>query len=84
MEGIKFPKSADLVNLRYKYFAIEYTPVSMDRAKVRIASKVDMQMSYAPQFLLKSSAVTFGLDYFNNIKTINKTFSGSAWDQKMK
>jgi hypothetical protein len=58
--------------------------LSINRAKVRIASKVDMQLSYVPQFVLKSSAITFGMDYFTNIMMINKKFSGSAWDMKMK
>lgn len=43
-----------------------------------------MQLSYVPQFVLKSSAITFGMDYFTNIMMINKKFSGSAWDMKMK
>ena len=43
-----------------------------------------MQINFAPMFVMKSSAVTFGLDYFNNIKQINKRFSGSAWDEKMR
>ena len=43
-----------------------------------------MQISYAPTFLMKSRAVTFGIDYFTNIMQINRKFNGSAWDLKMK
>lgn len=72
------------VILDYKYFIIEYTPISINRARVKMASKVDMHMKFIPQFILKSSALKFGYDYFNNIRKVNNSFEGSPWEAKMR
>ena len=72
------------VKLDYKYFIVEYIPITLDRARVKIASKVDMHMNLIPQFIVKASALKFGYDYFYNILKINSRFSGSPWEEKMK
>ena len=82
--GYKAKTKPNEVKLEYKYFIVEYTPISIDKGKVRIASKVDMNMKLIPQFILKASAVKFGYDYFDNVRKINKNFKGSLWEQKMR
>lgn len=75
----KVPDKTDLVRLEYKFFIVEYIPVSRTRAKIRLASKVDMKLNFLPQFILHKSARTFAFDYFKNILKKSNKFKGSAW-----
>jgi hypothetical protein len=54
------------------------------RAKVRLASKIDMKLNFLPQFILNMSARKFAFDYFKHIIKMNKNFKGSAWEKKIK
>jgi hypothetical protein len=58
--------------------------LTRERAKVRLASKVDMKLNLLPQFILNMSARKFAFDYFKNIIKMNKNFKGSAWEKKIK
>ena len=62
---------------------MEYVPVSKGRAKVRLASKVDMKLNFIPQFIVNVSARKFALNYFKNIIKMNKKFKGSDWEKKI-
>lgn len=73
------PEQSDYVRLEYKFFIVEYTPISKTRAKVRLASKVDMKLNFLPQFIINMSARKFAFDYFKNIIKMNKNFKGSPW-----
>ena len=72
------------VRLEYKFFIVEYIPVTKYRAKIRLASKIDMKMNYLPLFILNKSARIFAFDYFKNILEKVKNYKGSAWEQKVK
>lgn len=63
---------------------MEYIPINRDRARVRLASKVDMKLNYLPQFIVNMSARKFAFDYFKNIIKMNKKFEGSEWQKKIK
>jgi len=63
---------------------VEYIPVTKTRAKVRLASKVDMKLNFLPQFIVNMSARKFAFDYFKNIIKMNKNFKGSPWEAKIK
>jgi hypothetical protein len=56
---------------------VEYKPVSNKRAKIRLASKIDMKMNYLPLFILNKSARIFAFDYFKNILEKVKNYKGS-------
>lgn len=43
---------------------MEYIPISSKRAKIRLASKIDMKMDFVPRFILFKSARIFAFDYF--------------------
>lgn len=62
---------------------MEYIPISRERARVRLASKVDMKLNFLPQFIVNMSARKFAFDYFKNIIKVNKKFEGSAWEKKI-
>ena len=82
--GFKVPKTSDYIRLEYKFFIVEYIPITKERAKVRLASKVDMKLNYLPQFIINISARKFAFDYFTNIIKVSKKFEGSDWDKKIK
>jgi hypothetical protein len=67
------------VRLEYKFFIVEYIPLSNGRAKIRLASKIDMKMNFLPLFILNKSARIFAFDYFKNILEKVKNYKGSAW-----
>ena len=48
-------------------FIVEFKPVAKGRARIRLASKIDMKMNYLPLFILNKSARIFAFDYFRNI-----------------
>lgn len=73
------PEKSDYIRLEYKFFIVEYIPINKRRAKVRLASKIDMKLNFLPQFILNMSARKFAFDYFKNIIKVNKNFKGSAW-----
>lgn len=82
--GFKVPEKSDYIRLEYKFFIVEYIPITKERARVRLASKVDMKLNFLPQFILNMSARKFAFDYFKNIIKVNKKFEGSEWDKKIK
>ena len=76
----KVPDATDkFVRLEYKFFIVEYKPVSKTRAKIRLASKIDMKMNYLPLWILNKSARIFAFDYFKNILERVKNYKGSVW-----
>lgn len=77
------PPNEKYVRLEYKFFIVEYIPVSKGRAKIRLASKVDMKMNYLPLFIINKSARIFAFDYFRNILKNVKNYKGSAWEKKV-
>jgi hypothetical protein len=70
------------VRLEYKFFIVEYLPLTKQRAKIRLSSKIDMKMNFLPLFILNKSARIFAFDYFKNILKIGKTYQGSPWQKK--
>lgn len=78
------PEKSDYVRLEYIFFIVEYIPITKTRAKVRLASKVDLKLNFLPQFILNMSARKFAFDYFKNIIKVNKNFKGSPWEKKIK
>lgn len=70
--------------MEYIFFIVEYIPITKNRAKVRLASKVDMKLNFLPQFIINMSARKFAFDYFKNIIKMNKNFKGSPWERKIK
>ena len=79
----KVPQESEYVRLEYKFFIVEYLPISKERAKIRLASKIDMKMNYLPLFLLNKSARIFAFDYFKNILKIAKHYQDSPWQKKV-
>lgn len=61
------PEKSEYIRLEYKFFIVEYIPTTKHRAKIRLASKVDMKLNFLPQFILHKSARIFAFDYFKNI-----------------
>lgn len=82
--NFKVPETSDYVRLEYIFFIVEYIPITKNKAKVRLASRIDLKMNYLPQFILNSSARFFAFNYFKNIIKVNKKFKGSAWEKKIK
>jgi len=78
------PEKSDYVRLEYIFFIVEYIPITKKRAKVRLASRVDLKMNYLPQWILNKSARTFSFNYFKNMIKVNKNFKGSDWEKKVK
>lgn len=66
------PEKSDYVRLEYIFFIVEYIPITKKRAKVRLATRVDLKLNFLPQFILNSSARKFAFDYFKNIIKTNK------------
>lgn len=69
------------MRLEYKFFIVEYLPLTKQRAKIRLSSKIDMKMNYLPLFILNKSARIFAFDYFKNILKISKNYKGSPWEK---
>ena len=78
------PPNEKYVRLEYKFFIVEYTPISKKRSKIRLGSKIDMKMNYLPLFILNKSARIFAFDYFKNILEKVEGYKGSAWENKVK
>lgn len=70
--------------MEYKFFIVEYIPITKERARVRLASRVDMKLNFLPQFILNASARKFAFNYFKNIMKLNEKFKGSKWEEKVK
>ena len=73
----------DLVELQYKFYIIQYTPLSERKGKMRLATNVNMQLGFLPMFIINKSCRTFAFDYFKNMMNVNKKFKGSEWQKKM-
>jgi hypothetical protein len=58
--------------------------LTKQRAKIRLATKVDMKLNFLPLFILNKSARIFAFDYFKNILDRTKNYEGSAWQKKAK
>lgn len=82
--GFKVPEESEYVRLEYKFYIIEYVPVTLTKAKIRLAVKVDMKLNFLPQFIINISARKFAFDYFKNIPKLSRKFEGSEWHQKVK
>lgn len=80
----KVPEKSNYVRLEYKFFIVEYYPINKERARVRLASKIDMKLNFLPQFIINVSARKFAFNYFKNIIEVNKKFKGSKWEEKIK
>ena len=78
--GYKVPAESDYVRLEYKFFIVEYIPITKERARVRLASRIDMKLNFLPQFILNHSARKFAFNYFKNIIKLNENFKGSKWE----
>ena len=78
------PEESDYIRLEYKFFIVEYIPITKERARVRLASKVDMKLNFLPQFIINMSARKFAFNYFKNIMKVNNKFKGSEWEEKIK
>lgn len=79
--GFQVPKESEFVRLEYKFFIVEYLPLTKQRARIRLSSKIDMKMNYLPLFILNKSARIFAFDYFKNILKISKNYKGSPWEK---
>ena len=53
------------------------------RAKIRMASKIDLKLNYLPMFIINKSARVFAFDYFKNMLEKIRNFKGSAWEKKV-
>jgi hypothetical protein len=82
--NITLPPADKYIRLEYKFFLIEYIPLEGKRARIRLASKIDMKMDFIPKFILFRSARVFAFDYFKNIIDRIKNFKGSPWEKKLK
>ena len=70
-------KDDGLIDLNYKFFLLEYKPVSETRGLIKMASCVDLKMNFLPKFVLNKTARMFAFDYFKNMIDINLKFAGS-------
>lgn len=77
------PQNDKYVRLEYKFFLVEYIPLGGSRAKIRLATKIDLKMDFVPNFILFRSARIFAFDYFKNIIEGVKNFKGSGWEKKV-
>ena len=66
-----------MVSLDYKFFMLEYKPISKTRGNIKMASCVDMNLEFIPKFILNKTARIFAFDYFKNMLKISKKFKGS-------
>lgn len=78
------PPTSKLIRLEYNFFIVEYKPIGLDRAKIRIASSVDLKMNYLPNWIISISARKFGFNYFVNIIKAQKKFEKSPWAEKIR
>ena len=67
----------------YKFYALEYKPVTLTRGKIRLISNVDFKLKFLPMFILRKSAAYFGVNYFRSMSKLNKKFKGTKWDKKI-
>jgi len=51
----------------YKFYSLEYKPVSLTRGKIRLISNVDFNLRFLPMFILRKSAAYFSVNYFKNV-----------------
>jgi hypothetical protein len=74
------PKESKYVRLDYKYYILEYIPLTKTRGKINMVSSIDLKMDYLPVFIINKTARIFSFDYMKNYVRINKKFAGSKWD----
>ena len=72
------------MELEYKFYIMEYTPISQTRGRVRLATNVNMGLAFLPLFVVNKSCRVFAFDYFKNVMRVSKEFKGSKWEQKMR
>jgi hypothetical protein len=73
-----------MVELEYKFYIMEYVPVTEGHGRIRLATNIDMKMGFLPMFVLNKTLRIFSFDYFENLMKVNKHFKGSEWEKKMK
>lgn len=76
---MEIKRDPELVELEYKFYIIEYCPISATRGKVRLATNIDMKISFLPLFIINKSLRIFSFDYFKNILKVSKNLKGSLW-----
>lgn len=62
---------------------MEYTPLTANRGKIRLATNVNMRLGFLPFFIINKTCRIFAFDYFENLVKVNKEFKGSMWEKKM-
>lgn len=60
------PPTKKYVRLEYNFFIVEYRPLANNKAKVRIASSVDLRMNFLPNWILSISARKVPLTLFSS------------------
>jgi len=81
--GYTVHKTPGAVQLNYKYFVIEYTPVSTTEGWIKLALNIDMKLRGVPMFLLDFGCRNFGFDFISNILKIARKFEGSEWQTRV-
>lgn len=73
---LNFPVTMDpdLVELSYKFYIMEYSPIGPCRGKIRLATNIDMRIGFLPLFIINKSLRIFAFDYFNNLMEVNRKF----------
>ncbi len=56
--------NSELVELDYKFYIMEYTPVTMNRGRIRLATNVNMKLGFLPMFIINKTCRIFAFDYF--------------------
>jgi hypothetical protein len=46
---------------------------------VRLATNIDMKISFLPMFIINKSLRIFSFDYFKNLLKVSKNIKGSPW-----
>jgi hypothetical protein len=79
--GYIVQKTPGAVQLDYKYFVVEYTPITTNKGWIRLGINVDMKLPAVPTFILDYACRNFGFEFISNILNIAKKFEGSEWQQ---
>lgn len=57
-------KDPNYVELSYKFYIMEYIPLSANRGKIRLATNVNMKLGFLPFFIINKTCRIFAFDYF--------------------
>ena len=64
----------------YKYFFMNYEPITKGKGKVTLVMNVKKDTSILPDFLVRMIVVKFAMIFFEEIISISNKFKESKWE----